>query len=64
MNYLIRKGKLKFQKRKIEVIEKIQTTSPDTIHISIGCVEKIFTKQPNGTYSVKEYLNLEPIDID
>lgn len=62
--YIINRGKLKLQKFEVEVIEKIVTTSPDIIQISIGCIEKTFTRQPNGTYSVKEYLNLEPFDID
>lgn len=64
MNYIIRKTKLKFQKVTEEVIERVPNVSPDIFTTRIGCIEKTFTKQPNGSYHVKEKLNLEPIEID
>lgn len=61
--YDILKGKLRHRKIYAEVIEKVENVSPDTFTTAIGCIEKTYTKQPNGTYSIKERLNLDPIDI-
>ncbi len=61
--YKILNGRMKFQKIAVEVVEKVQNVMPDTFVTAIGCIEKTYTKQPNGTYLIKERLNLDPIDI-
>lgn len=62
--YTIRNSKLWFHKKEVEVIERVQNITPDVFTTSIGCIEKTYTKQPNGTYLIKERLNLDPIEID